>query len=59
MCPLPKKAIHFAGQEEIIGTVPNPDVQLPVVERELCIGCGICESKCPVKGEAAIRVRHI
>jgi MauM/NapG family ferredoxin protein len=59
MCPLPRKAIHFAGQEEINGTVPNPDVQLPVVEQGLCIGCGICESKCPVVGEAAIRVRHL
>jgi NAD-dependent dihydropyrimidine dehydrogenase PreA subunit len=24
--------------------------------RERCIGCGICEYKCPVNGEAAIRV---
>jgi NAD-dependent dihydropyrimidine dehydrogenase PreA subunit len=23
----------------------------------LCIGCGICETKCPVIGEAAIQVR--
>ncbi len=57
MCPLPKKAIHFEG------TVPGEtvhaagDVQLPVVERGLCIGCGICEFKCPVEGEAAIRVK--
>ena len=26
------------------------------VLRERCIGCGICEYKCPVNGEAAIRV---
>jgi NAD-dependent dihydropyrimidine dehydrogenase PreA subunit len=24
--------------------------------RERCIGCGICENRCPLNGEAAIRV---
>jgi polyferredoxin len=56
MCPLPKKAIQL---EKV--TVWGPDgtqvaVQLPHVQRDLCIGCGICEYKCPVSGEAAIRV---
>jgi NAD-dependent dihydropyrimidine dehydrogenase PreA subunit len=32
------------------------DLCAPVVDRTLCIGCGICEYKCPVNGEAAIRV---
>ncbi len=41
--------------------VPTPDgevvsVQLPHVVRERCTGCGICEYKCPVSGDAAIRV---
>jgi ferredoxin len=31
-------------------------VQRPRVIRERCIGCGICEYKCPVSGQAAIRV---
>ncbi len=31
-------------------------VQRPQVIRERCIGCGICEYKCPLEGEAAIRV---
>ena len=31
-------------------------VQRPRVIRERCIGCGICEYKCPVSGEAALRV---
>lgn len=28
----------------------------PVVNKEKCVGCGICENKCPVIGEAAIIV---
>ncbi|MBP8856467.1 MAG: 4Fe-4S binding protein [Anaerolineaceae bacterium] len=34
----------------------NIRVKLPFVDRDLCIGCGICENKCPVQGQAAIRV---
>jgi Pyruvate/2-oxoacid:ferredoxin oxidoreductase delta subunit len=26
------------------------------VIRERCVGCGICEYKCPLEGEAAIRL---
>ncbi len=56
MCPVPKKAV-WLEQAEVLG----PDgtqisLQLPHVQRELCIGCGICEYKCPVNGQAAIRV---
>jgi NAD-dependent dihydropyrimidine dehydrogenase PreA subunit len=31
-------------------------LQLPVVDPERCIGCGICEHECPVSGKRAIRV---
>jgi polyferredoxin len=56
MCPLPDKAIKLER-----ATVTNTDgqqviVQLPHVNRERCIGCGICEYKCPLNGEAAIRI---
>ncbi len=30
--------------------------KLPVVGYERCIGCGLCESKCPINGPSAIRV---
>ena len=32
------------------------DKKRPVVKEEKCTGCGICENKCPVDGEAAIIV---
>jgi len=56
MCPVPDKAIVLEEAK-----VQNSDgdlvtVQRPRVIRERCIGCGICEYKCPVNGEAAIRV---
>jgi polyferredoxin len=28
----------------------------PVVDPQMCVGCGVCEHHCPVLGEAAIRV---
>ncbi|KPJ78727.1 MAG: 4Fe-4S ferredoxin [Deltaproteobacteria bacterium SG8_13] len=31
-------------------------LQQPSVKPELCIGCGVCEHECPVRGKRAIRV---
>ena len=55
-CPTSPKAIYL--QEDL---VPASDgkklrVQLPYVDLKRCVGCGICENKCPVKGKPAIRV---
>jgi len=54
-CPTSPKAIYL--RKDI---VPGPNgkplsVQLPYVDLKKCVGCGICEYKCPVKGRAAIR----
>jgi len=53
-CPTPKKAIWL---EETLVTSPSGEkvkVKLPYVNPELCIGCGACETKCPVADRPAI-----
>lgn len=56
MCPLPEKAIQLETLQ-----VPGPngaliELQRPHVIYERCIGCGICETRCPLVGAAAIQV---
>jgi polyferredoxin len=56
MCPLPEKAIQLEKTEIWAPNGQHVTLQLPHVLRDICIGCGICEYKCPVSGQAAIRV---
>jgi ferredoxin len=55
-CPTPKKAIWFEEVEVRNIQGEKLTVKQPRVDPELCIGCGICETKCPVKAPAAVRV---
>ena len=55
MCPVPDKAIVLEGDR----LVTRPDggksrIARPKVVASRCIGCGICEYKCPVEGTSAI-----
>ncbi len=56
MCPVPRKAITLETVEVRRDNGRVEKLQRPYVLRGRCIGCGICETKCPVDGEAAIRV---
>lgn len=55
-CPIPTKAIYFV--EETVPGRKNAErtLKLPRVDVDLCTGCGICETKCPVTAKPAIRV---
>ena len=58
MCPVPDKAIELEENHIISVNGEVITLQKPVVICKLCIGCGICEYKCPVMGEAAIKIHR-
>jgi polyferredoxin len=56
LCPTSPKAVYLKkGVMPGPGQAPLP-VNVPFVDVKKCVGCGICETKCPVKGRPAIRV---
>lgn len=59
MCPTPKKAIWFEDVRVRDRQGKIVVVKQPHVDLELCIGCGICETKCPVLGRPAIYVMNV
>jgi polyferredoxin len=55
-CPTADKAIKFETKEVTLRDGAKRMVKYPYVIRELCIGCGICETKCPLPGQAGVFV---
>lgn len=56
LCPTPRKAVWFETGESLAPSGELVRVQKPHVDLDLCIGCGICETRCPVTGRPAITV---
>ncbi len=58
-CPTSPKAIKLVKTEvrRPDGTIKTPAA--PVINTDLCIGCGICENKCPVVDKPAIFITSI
>ena len=54
-CPTGEKAIVME-EKDVIVDGRQRRLKFPRVVDKLCIGCGICETKCPVEGASAIRV---
>ena len=59
MCPVPHKAIRLSGVHVKKEDGSTVYLQRPTVQAGRCNGCGLCEFKCPVAGEAAIRVQTV
>jgi len=59
VCPTPKKAIWFEEAKAKDREGKEHVLKQPRVDLELCIGCGICETKCPVLGQPAIYVTSV
>jgi len=55
VCPTSPKAIYLKKETMYGPGEKKLAVQLPFVDLKQCVGCGICENKCPVKGLPAIR----
>ena len=55
-CPTPEKAIRFREISILNERGQMARVKQPYVVDRLCIGCGICENKCPLPGHSAIVV---
>jgi polyferredoxin len=55
VCPTSPKAIYLKKDMVTAPVGKKLSVQLPYVDLKKCIGCGICENKCPVVGLPAIR----
>jgi MauM/NapG family ferredoxin protein len=54
-CPTSPKAIYLIKDVVNGSDDKKLKVQLPFVDLKRCVGCGICENKCPVRGLPAIR----
>lgn len=59
VCPTPTKAIWLEKVKVITRNGNKLNLNQPHVDLELCIGCGLCEAKCPILGQPAIYVTSI
>jgi ferredoxin-type protein NapF len=58
-CPTPEKAIWFEEVEVLNPAGEWVVVKQPRVNPELCIGCGVCQNKCPFEDQPAIYVTSV
>lgn len=58
-CPTSEKAILFRDKLVLDRKGRQVMIKQPYVVEDLCIGCGICETKCPLPGASAIRIMTV
>ncbi len=54
-CPTGEKAIILEARELLVDGALRA-LKFPKIVDRLCIGCGICETRCPVEGASAVRI---
>lgn len=59
VCPTSPKAIWFEIADIPLRNGTRKQLKLPHLDPALCVGCGICENKCPVHDRPAVRVSSI
>jgi MauM/NapG family ferredoxin protein len=56
VCPVSPKAIWSRKVDVVDRNGVTKRLQQPHVDATKCVGCGICEHECPLRGPAAVRV---
>jgi formate hydrogenlyase subunit 6/NADH:ubiquinone oxidoreductase subunit I len=56
VCPTSPKAITLEPADVTRTDGRTVRVGRPHLDPDLCVGCGLCEAKCPVASPAAVRV---
>lgn len=55
-CLICDEACQYNAIDSRSETIRGVKLLRPFVDARICIGCGICESRCPVEGSSAIQV---
>ncbi|MBM3314481.1 4Fe-4S binding protein [candidate division WOR-3 bacterium] len=58
-CLICDEACQYDAITMISQPVNGVDLPRPFVDERICVGCGVCESRCPIAGPAAIQVYSI
>ena len=53
VCPVPEKAIKIEEKTKLVNGEPML-LRYPVMDNNLCIGCGICQALCPAEPKAIV-----